>query len=81
MGAIKEIKDTLGSAIEKGKDLVVGGSRQVVDVFVKKDGVEQYRADIQVQTGYGSTKDLLKTVDVFFNDESLNEAEKVKLLD
>lgn len=81
MGRIKEIKDTLGSAIEKGKDLVVGGSRQIADVFGNRDVVEQYQADIQVQTGYGSTKDILKTIDIFLNNECVNEGDKVKLLD
>lgn len=80
MAGVKIIKDTVGDALQKGIDIIEGGTRQVVGAFAKQDPIKQYKSDILLQTGVGATKNILKTsVDIFENNE-IGDADKIVLL-
>ncbi len=80
MSYIKNVKDTLGDVISKGKDIIKGGAGQVADIFGKRDLMKRYDSDILFQTSTGSTREILKTIEAIYNDDDLQIEEKIVLL-
>lgn len=81
MSRIKVMKNTVGNVIDRGKDLVKGFSGKAVDVFINREISKKYQSDIQFQTGYGSIKNTLKTLESLYLETALDVKEKIVLLE